>query len=191
MTPHSTTKRLAIGIGALAFAALLALLAWGVLRSDDPAREALPSALLDKPAPELDLPLLHDPQQRLRLSDLRGQPFVLNVWGSWCPECRVEHPVIARFAYTRKVRFVGYNLKDEREDALRWLEQYDNPYSDVIVDRDGRTAIDWGIYGAPETFLVDAEGIIRWKHVGPVSDAIIDNELVPRLEQLQRQDPAR
>ena len=168
----------------LFFAGLMALLLYGVSQSDRPNRDALPSPLIGKPAPDFDLPLLHHPEQRLTLADLRGKPFVMNVWGSWCPECRVEHPVIARFAYTKRVRFVGYNLKDEREDALRWLEQYDNPYSDVVADLDGRAAIDWGIYGAPETFLVDGQGIVRWKHVGAITDQIINDELVPLLDKL-------
>jgi cytochrome c biogenesis protein CcmG/thiol:disulfide interchange protein DsbE len=170
---------------ALFFVGLMGLLWYGVQQSDRAGRDALPSPLIGKAAPDFTLPLLHEPDKTLSLADLRGKPFVMNVWGSWCPECRVEHPVIARFAYTKRVRFIGYNLKDEREDALRWLEQYDNPYSDVIVDIDGRTAIDWGIYGAPETFLVDADGIIRWKHVGAITDEIIANELIPALEKVE------
>ena len=168
----------------LFFVGLMGLLFYGVKQSDRPNRDALPSPLIGKQAPDFDLPLLHHPEKRLTLADLRGKPFVMNVWGSWCPECRVEHPVIARFAYTKRVRFVGYNLKDEREDAIRWLEQYDNPYSDVIADIDGRTAIDWGIYGAPETFLVDGQGIVRWKHVGAITDQIINELLVPLLDKL-------
>lgn len=183
--PRNTTRIVIVSIGALVFAALFALLAWGVFRSADADRDVLPSTLIGKVAPDFDLPLLHQPEQRLKLSDLRGKPFVLNVWGSWCPECRVEHPVISRFAYTKRVRFVGYNLKDEREDALRWLEQFGNPYTDVVVDYDGRAAIDWGIYGAPETFLVDADGVVRWKHVGPVTDAVINEQLVPLLEEME------
>lgn len=170
---------------ALFFIGLMGLLFYGVQQSDRADRDALPSPLIGKAAPDFTLSLLHEPDKSLSLADLRGKPFVMNVWGSWCPECRVEHPVIARFAYTKRVRFVGYNLKDEREDALRWLEQYDNPYSDVIADIDGRTAIDWGIYGAPETFLVDADGIIRWKHVGAITDEIIANELIPALEKAE------
>ena len=169
----------------LFFVGLMGLLFYGVKQSDRPNRDALPSPLIGKQAPDFDLPLLHHPEKRLTLADLRGKPFVMNVWGSWCPECRVEHPVIARFAYTKRVRFVGYNLKDEREDAIRWLEQYDNPYSDVITDIDGRTAIDWGIYGAPETFLVDANGMIQWKHVGPLTDAVINDELMPALQAIE------
>ena len=170
----------------LFFVGLMGLLFYGVKQSDRPNRDALPSPLIGKQAPDFDLPLLHHPEKRLTLADLRGKPFVMNVWGSWCPECRVEHPVIARFAYTKRVRFVGYNLKDEREDAIRWLEQYDNPYSDVIADIDGRTAIDWGIYGAPETFLVDGQGIVRWKYTGPLTDEVVATQLMPLVEQLER-----
>lgn len=180
---HGAFVFAAIIIG-LFFVGLVTLLYYGVRRSGDADRDALPSALIGKPAPAFDLPLLHMPGQRLALADLRGKPFVLNVWGSWCPECRVEHPVISRFAYTKRVRFIGYNLKDADGDAKAWLEQFGNPYTDVIVDADGRAALDWGIYGAPETFLIDAAGIVRWKHVGPVDDRIVREELVPLLDKL-------
>ena len=170
---------------ALFFLGLMGLLYYGVKQSDRAGRDALPSPLIGKPAPAFDLPLLHEPGKRFTLAELRGQPFVMNVWGSWCPECRVEHPVISRFALTKRVRFIGYNLKDTREDALRWLEQFGNPYLMVVADESGRTAIDWGIYGAPETFLVDAKGIVRWKHVGAVTDQIIAEELLPALEKAE------
>jgi cytochrome c biogenesis protein CcmG/thiol:disulfide interchange protein DsbE len=170
---------------ALFFLGLMGLLYYGVRQSDRAGRDALPSPLIGKPAPAFDLPLLHQPEKRLTLDDLRGQPFVMNVWGSWCPECRVEHPVIARFALTKRVRFIGYNLKDPREDALRWLEQFGNPYMMVVADESGRSAIDWGIYGAPETFLVDGKGIVRWKHVGAVTDEIIAGQLIPALEKVE------
>jgi cytochrome c biogenesis protein CcmG/thiol:disulfide interchange protein DsbE len=177
--------RLAVIIGALCFVGFVALLAYGVLQSGRGDREALPSPLIGKPAPRFSLPLLHEPGRSVSSSDLAGAPYVLNVWGSWCPECRVEHPVLTRFALSKRVRVVGYNLKDEPEDALRWLERFGNPYMLVLADRDGRVAIDWGIYGAPETFLVDARGIVRWKHVGALDDAVIDGELVPLLGQLE------
>lgn len=169
------------------FLVLAALLAAGVWMSRQPNREALPSALLGKPAPAFTLPVLHDPSYTVSLADLKGQPFLLNVWGSWCVECQAEHPVMTRFAETKRLRVVGYNWKDERADALRWLEQFGNPYMVVIADEDGRAAIDWGIYGAPESFLVDANGIIRWKHVGPLTDVIIRNELLPALAQVEAQ----
>ncbi|MET0290552.1 MAG: DsbE family thiol:disulfide interchange protein [Pseudoxanthomonas sp.] len=185
--PRRGVPRSALIVGALAFAALFALLLVGVIRSDRADRQALPSALIGKPAPAMDLPLLHAPDKRMTLADLRGKPFVMNVWGSWCPECRVEHPVIARFSYSKRIRVIGYDLKDAPEDALRWLDQYGNPYSDVVADVEGRQALDWGIYGAPETFLVDAAGIVRWKHVGPLSDTLIQQELLPAIEQLERE----
>ncbi|NDK38614.1 DsbE family thiol:disulfide interchange protein [Pseudoxanthomonas gei] len=170
---------------ALFFLGLMGLLYYGVKQSDRAGRDALPSPLIGKPAPAFDLPLLHEPGKRFTLAELRGQPFVMNVWGSWCPECRVEHPVISKFALTKRVRFIGYNLKDTRVDALRWLEQFGNPYLMVVADEPGRTAIDWGIYGAPETFLVDAKGIVRWKHVGAITDQIIAEQLVPALEKAE------
>lgn len=169
-------------IGGLFFIGLMALLLYGIRQSDQPNREALPSPLIGKAAPAFDLPVLHAPDIRVTQADLAGEPYVMNVWGSWCPECRTEHPVISRFAMSKRVRFIGYNLKDDRDEALRWLEQYGNPYMVVIADEDGRAAIDWGIYGAPETFLVDAKGIIRWKYVGAVTDEIIAEQLIPALE---------
>jgi cytochrome c biogenesis protein CcmG/thiol:disulfide interchange protein DsbE len=173
----------AVVIG-LVFVGLVGLLLYGVLVSDRPDREALPSPLIGKPAPTFELPVLHEPGRLVSSEELRGQPYLLNVWGSWCPGCRVEHPVITRLAESRRVRVVGYNWKDEHADAMRWLEQFGNPYWLVLVDYDGRKAIDWGIYGAPETFLVDADGIVRWKHVGPVDDKVIAESLEPMLDQL-------
>jgi len=167
------------------FAALASLLAAGVWLSRNPDRDALPSPLIGKPAPQFSLPVLHEPKRRVSLQDLRGAPFVLNVWGSWCVECRVEHPVLTKFAESKRVRVVGYNWKDERADALRWLEQFGNPFWLVVTDIEGKHAIDWGIYGAPETFLVDANGMIQWKHVGPLSDAVVRNELLPALEKIE------
>ena len=167
------------------FAALAVLLAAGVWMSRQPYRDALPSPLIGRPAPDFALPALHDPGRTVTLDDLRGAPFVLNVWGSWCPECRVEHPVLARFAGSSDVRLVGYNWNDDPVDALRWLDQFGDPYWLVIADREGRTAIDWGIYGAPETFLVDAAGIVRWKHVGAMDDEVLHEGLLPAIEALE------
>lgn len=167
-----------------AFVALLVLLAWGVSRSDRPDRESLPSPLIGKPAPEFSLPVLHDASYKIGSKDLRGQPYLLNVWGSWCPACQTEHPVLERYAQTKRIRVVGYNWKDEPEDALRWLERFGNPYFVVIADYEGQTAIEWGIYGAPETFLVDADGIVRWKHVGPLTDELVADVLAPKVEAM-------
>lgn len=167
-----------------AFAALALLLAVGVRLSRNPDREALPSPLIGKPAPAFSLPVLHEPGRLVSGGDLRGSPYLLNVWASWCVSCREEHPVLTRFAETKRIRVVGYDWKDEHADALRWLERYGNPFWLVLVDREGSAAIDWGIYGAPETFLVDARGIVRWKHVGPMTDATLRDELEPALDAL-------
>ena len=167
-----------------AFGVILALLAAGVWLSRDPGRDALPSPLIGKPAPAFRLPLLGQPDRFITQDDLRGAPYLLNVWGSWCPGCREEHAVIDAFARTRHVRVIGFNWKDEPEDAARWLAQFGNPYALVLVDYDGRAAIDWGIYGAPETFLVDGEGTIVWKHVGPMTDVLVREQLMPQVARL-------
>lgn len=174
-------SRPALVIGVVCLLAVFALLLVAVKRSDRPDRQALPSALIGKPAPATVLPLLHEPDKTLDFATLRGKPYLLNVWGSWCPECRVEHPVISAFARSGKVRVIGYDLKDEPADALRWLQQFGNPYETVVTDVQGKASLNWGIYGAPETFLVDADGIIRWKHVGPLDEALIERELLPAL----------
>jgi cytochrome c biogenesis protein CcmG/thiol:disulfide interchange protein DsbE len=167
------------------FVLLAAVLAAGVWMSRRPDRDALPSPLIGKPAPDFALPSLHEPARTVTLKELRGAPFLLNVWGSWCAACRDEHPVLTRFAERKRVRVVGYNWKDERTDALRWLERYGNPFWLVIADVEGRTAIDWGVYGAPETFLVDGNGVIRWKHVGPIDDEIVRKEIMPALQKIE------
>ena len=167
------------------FFALAVLLAAGVWMSRKPDRDALPSPLIGKPAPAFALPVLHEPARTVRLQDLRGQPFLLNVGCSWCVECRVAHPALTRFSDTRPARVGGYNWNDEPADAPRWLAQLGNPYWVVLSEVGGRTAIDWGIYGAPETFLVDADGNIRWKHVGPLDDVMIADELEPLLRGMR------
>lgn len=168
----------------LVFLALAALLLAGVLMSGRENREAIASPLVGKPAPDFALPMLHEPERQVALSDLRGAPFLLNVWGSWCPACRDEHAVITDIAERNRIRVVGFNWRDERDEALRWLRQFGDSYHLIVVDEVGQTAIEWGVYGAPETFLVDAEGVIRWKYVGPLTPTVVENELRPRLAEL-------
>lgn len=176
----------AVVIGGLFFAGLIGLMLYGVIRSGDADRDVLPSALIGKPAPDFTLPVLHDSAYQISAADLRGAPYLLNVWGSWCAACREEHAVLTAFAETRRVRVVGYNWKDEKQDALRWLEQFGNPFYVVLADPEGRYALDWGVAGAPETFLVDAEGIVRWKYTGPLTDEVVAGQLLPLVEQLER-----
>lgn len=172
-------------IGALFFLGLVGLMLHGVLRSDRPDRDTLPSALIGKPAPSFVLPVLHDPSVKIKSQELLGAPYLLNVWGSWCPTCRDEHPILTRFAETKRVRVVGYNWKDDRNEALRWLEQLGNPYMLVLADEEGRTALDWGIAAAPETFLVDSHGIVRWKYSGAITQEVLDQQLIPALEKVE------
>jgi cytochrome c biogenesis protein CcmG/thiol:disulfide interchange protein DsbE len=169
----------------LVVAVLGVLLAAGVWMSRNPNREALPSPLIGKAAPAFELPVLHEAGRLFGTKDLLGAPYLLNVWGSWCPACRDEHPVLTRFAETKRVRVVGFNWNDEHADALHWLEQFGNPYWIVVTDREGKAAIDWGIYGAPETFLVDGKGIVRWKFVGPLTDEVIAEQLLPKLAEIE------
>ena len=181
----NTTRRPLRWLPLALFAALALLLAAGVWLSRQPDRDVLPSTLIGKPAPAFRLPVLHEPGRLVTLDELKGAPFVLNVWGSWCPTCRDEHPVLTRFAETRRVRVVGLDWKDEQADALRWLEQFGNPYWLVLTDAEGGTVIDFGVAAAPETFLVDANGVVRWKKSGALTDATIRDELLPALAQLE------
>jgi cytochrome c biogenesis protein CcmG/thiol:disulfide interchange protein DsbE len=166
----------------LAFGVLALLLAVGVRMHAGTDSTAIDSPLIGRPAPDFSLPVLGDPTRRIGNRDLLGEPFLLNVWGSWCPNCQVEHPVVSALARSGKVRIIGYNYKDEPADAQRWLDQLGNPYYANIVDADGRAALDWGIYGAPETFLVDARGIVRWKYVGPLTPEVVAQDILPTLE---------
>ena len=166
----------------LIFVALVALFAYA-FRLDP--RE-VPSPLVGKPAPAFALPRVDAPGTLAGPADLRGQPWLLNVWATWCVACREEHAVLTAFAETKRMRVVGYNWKDGKEDALRWLEQFGNPFYVVLADPEGRYALDWGVAGAPETFVVDAEGIVRWKYTGPLTDEVVATQLMPLVEQLER-----
>ena len=166
----------------IAFVALALLLFVGVLMNSGKDNSAIPSPLIGKSAPQFTLPVLNEPDRIIKTENLKGQAYLLNVWGSWCPECQVEHPVITKFAASGKVRVIGYNYKDESGAANAWLTQFGNPYDLILMDEPGRAALDWGIYGAPETFLVDAGGIVRWKHVGPITPEVIEQEILPALE---------
>jgi len=168
----------------LAFAALALLPGVGVMMNSGKDTSAIPSPLLGKPAPDFALPVLDEPGRIVTREDLLGEPYLLNVWGSWCPACRDEHPVITELAESGRIRVIGYDYKDEADEARRWLAQFGNPYALVITDVEGRAALDWGIYGAPESFLVDAEGMIRWKFVGPLTPEVVQTQLLPALESL-------
>ncbi|WP_153101905.1 DsbE family thiol:disulfide interchange protein [Paraburkholderia hayleyella] len=168
----------------LAFVVLLGLLAAGL--KHDPRK--LPSALLGQPAPSFDLPLLHAPGQRLASDTLRGQVWLLNVWASWCTSCREEHPLLLELAARHVVPVYGLNYKDESAPALQWLALAGDPYTASLVDRNGQTGIDYGVYGVPETFVIDRAGRVRYRHAGPLTRATLDEVILPLVRQLQGED---
>ena len=145
----------------------------------------VPSPLIDKPAPAFRLSQLHQTDQSLGTEDLRGKVWMLNVWASWCVACLEEHPVLLRYAQEKRVPLVGLNYKDTRAEALRWLGRHGNPYDFSVVDADGRVGIDYGVYGVPEIFVIDRQGIIRYKRIGPVTPEILEKDIVPLLGRLQ------
>lgn len=144
----------------------------------------LPSALLDKPAPVFELPALVDGKPGLATADLKGAPAIVNVWASWCVPCRAEHPVLTRLA--REVPVYGLNYKDNADDAKRFLAELGDPYRRIGTDASGRVAIDWGVYGVPETFVVDGDGRIRHRHVGALTDKVVADTIRPLLKSLAK-----
>ncbi len=167
------------------FALIGALLFTGLGRDPD----LVPSPLIGKRMPEFTLPRLHSPQDRIAHGDLTGKgPFLINVWGSWCYACRIEHDALTRLARTGRAPLYGLNYKDRREDALRWLGQFGDPWTLHLYDPEGRVSMDFGVYGAPETYVVDASGIIRFKHVGPLTDKIIAEDILPLVEKLRKEE---
>ena len=145
----------------------------------------VPSPLIDKPAPAFNLQQLQNPAQKIGPAELRGKVWMLNVWASWCVSCREEHPVLMQFSKTGVVPIYGLNYKDTREDATRWLQQFGNPYVVSGFDGDGQVGIDYGVYGVPETYIIDKQGVIRHKHIGPITDEVLQDEIVPIVRKLQ------
>ena len=166
----------------LVFAVLAVFLFVGLFR--DP-RE-VPSPLVDKPAPAFALADLHHPERQVATSDFKGRVWLLNVWASWCVSCRVEHPVLLELAKAKVVPVVGLNYKDKNDEGIAWLVEHGDPYTLSVVDADGRVGIDWGVYGVPETFVVDKAGVIRYKHIGPVSVEALQQTILPLVQKLER-----
>jgi len=165
------------------FVALVVLL--GVGLTLDP-RE-VPSPLIGKPAPAFELPLLEAPDKTFSEKHMKGQVWILNVWASWCPPCLVEHPVVSALAKQGVVPVIGLNYKDTREDALPWLRRNGDPYRLVAYDAAGRIGIDYGVYGVPETYVIDRRGVIRYKRIGPLTPAITRDRVQPLLKELIRE----
>jgi cytochrome c biogenesis protein CcmG/thiol:disulfide interchange protein DsbE len=162
------------------FVVLLGFLAVGLKL--DP-RE-VPSPLIGKPAPGFNLTRLDDPAKSMRREDMLGKVWMLNVWASWCVACREEHPHLLAFARTKQLPIFGLNYKDTRDEGLGWLARFGDPYDASLFDQDGRVGIDFGVYGVPETFIIDKQGVIRFKQIGPVTPTVIETRIVPLLKEL-------
>ncbi len=176
------SKRLSLFVLPLAiFIALVGLLLFGL--TQDP-RE-VPSPLIGKSIPTFNTPDLIDPSRQVTDAELRGHITLFNVWASWCPACKAEHPMLMQLAQQSGIQLIGLNWKDERSAALQVVNSTGNPYRLIGYDPDNRVGLDWGVYGAPETFIVDRAGIIRHKHIGPIDQTVWDNSLAPLIETLQ------
>ncbi len=165
-----------------AFVLLVGLLALGLRLNP---RE-VPSPLVGKAAPAFELPLLHAPDTTFSQKDMLGTVWVMNVWASWCPPCLEEHPVVTDLARSGIAPVVGLNYKDQRTDALPWLQKHGDPFKVSVYDHVGRIAIDYGVYGVPETYVIDQKGIIRYKHIGPLTPGVAQKKLRPLIEELAR-----
>ena len=146
----------------------------------------VPSPFIGKAAPSFKLEQLHQPSQAFTPEEMKGKVWMLNVWASWCASCRVEHPLLVEMARSKMVTIVGLNYKDRREDATAWLQKFGNPYDLSAWDIDGRVGIDYGVYGAPETFLIDKQGVIRHKQIGPITPEALKDTILPMLAKLSK-----
>jgi cytochrome c biogenesis protein CcmG/thiol:disulfide interchange protein DsbE len=163
------------------FVGLVAFFAVGLTR--DPRQ--VPSPFIDKPAPAFQLAQLHEADRVFRPEDMKGKVWMLNVWASWCVSCRVEHPLLVEVSRRGIVPIVGLNYKDKRDDGLQWLSRLGNPYTLSAFDVEGRVGIDYGVYGVPETFVIDKQGVIRHKQIGPVTAEAWEKTILPLIRKLQ------
>ena len=183
-TPPSAGRRRILLLAPVAFfVALAALLYVGLFK--DPT--LVPSVLIGKPVPEFSLPPVQGRTLGLSSENLRGEVSLVNVFASWCVACREEHPLLLALGRSAKVPIHGLNYKDKPDDAAQWLDTLGDPYTRTGADINGRVAIDWGVYGVPETFLIDREGRIVYKHIGPISQKALAEIILPKIEKLQQQ----
>ena len=160
------------------------VLAWFLMKGLWLDPRQVPSPLIDKPAPEFRLTQVSDPSRSLSRDEMLGQVWLLNVWASWCVSCREEHQVLVEFARTGVVPIYGLDYKDTRSEALKWLDQFGNPYRASLFDPDGRVGIDYGVYGVPETYVIDKTGTIRYKQIGPITPEVLQDKIVPLVRKL-------
>jgi cytochrome c biogenesis protein CcmG, thiol:disulfide interchange protein DsbE len=188
--PPRGRRRLGVLIPLILFTAL-ALLFWYGLQTGDPSR--LPSALIGKPVPEFTLPPLDglnaggSQVPGFTNADLaQGEPTIVNVWASWCVPCHEEHPLLTKLAERSGLSLFGINYKDNEDSARRFLGRYGNPFTRVGVDRTGRAAIDWGVYGVPETYVIAGDGTIAYRHVGPLTEESLEQQILPAIGHAKR-----
>jgi cytochrome c biogenesis protein CcmG/thiol:disulfide interchange protein DsbE len=166
--------------------ALFIVLAGFLLRGLFLNPREVPSPLINKPAPQFSLAQLAQPDRPFGPQDMKGQVWLLNVWASWCVACRQEHPLLVELAKRKAVPIVGLNYKDKPDAATGWLAQFGDPYDLSVKDRDGRVGIDYGVYGVPETFLIDKAGVIRFKQIGPITEEVWTKKMQPLIEELRK-----
>jgi cytochrome c biogenesis protein CcmG/thiol:disulfide interchange protein DsbE len=164
----------------IGFLVLVAFLGVGLMLNP---RE-VPSPLINKPAPPFELPQLHLQDKTFSQKDMAGKVWLLNVWASWCASCRDEHPVLVDLAKSGAVPIYGLNYKDKRADGIAWLQRFGDPYVLSAFDAQGRTGIDYGVYGVPETYVIDKQGVIRYKQIGPVSPQVLKEKILPLIAKL-------
>jgi len=172
----------------IAFAGLAGLMLFGL--TNDP--KLIPSPFIGKPAPPFTLPRMYKPEETVSVEQMKGKVWMLNLWASWCVSCRAEHKVISQLIKKEKIPVIGLNYKDYGteeygDEALKWLEILGNPYEAVVVDKKGMAGIDWGVVGVPETFIMDKQGIVRYKFTGPVYQKAADEILSPLIEKLRQE----
>ncbi|MDD5395056.1 MAG: DsbE family thiol:disulfide interchange protein [Thiothrix sp.] len=164
------------------FLLLLVLLAVGLNLNP---RE-VPSPFIGKPAPSFTLPSLYG-EASISPANLKGEVWLLNVWASWCATCQQEHVMLEYLIKRADIKAIGLNYKDQAGDAKRWLERLGNPFQSVVMDTDGKAGIEWGVYGTPETFIIDAQGVVRHKHIGALTEPVVQRELLPLIQQLRKE----
>ncbi len=184
---EGSRRRLLHAVPIMVFASLTVVLAWGLTHN----AQEIPSALIGKPVPELTLPPVKGRTLGLASDDLRGEISLVNVFASWCVACRQEHPLFMRIAASKAVPLHGLNYKDRPDDAAQWLDTLGDPYTRTGADLNGRVAIDWGVYGVPETFVVGADGRIAYKHIGPVTEDALARTILPLVERLRAEAQER
>jgi len=169
------------------FAVLMAFLVIGLTLKP----QEVPSPLIGKSVPSFQLAQLHAPQQSFSPQDMTGRVWLLNVWASWCVSCRDEHPLLMRLARSGALTLIGLNYKDKPEEAAAWLQRHGDPYRLSLLDREGRVGIDFGVYGVPETFVIDKDGVIRHKHIGPLTQQDLDQTVLPLIRRLRSEGGGR